>query len=111
MGNDADRQIANMEGEAALPRQNGELAFEAPWEGRAFGMAVAMNEHGLYHWREFRDQLVAEIAAIERAQGPSSYYEQWLASLGKLVIAKGLITAEELEARTEEYASIEHDDA
>ena len=110
MKEDADRQIANMEGEAALPRQNGELVFEAPWEGRAFGIAVAMNEDGLYQWGEFRDQLVAEIAAAEQAQGPSSYYERWLASLGKLAIAKGLISAEELETRTAELASTGHHD-
>ena len=39
----ADRLIANMEGSAALPRKNGELVFEAPWEGRAFGIAVALS--------------------------------------------------------------------
>jgi hypothetical protein len=30
-----------MEGTAALPRQNDELVFNAPWESRALGMAVA----------------------------------------------------------------------
>jgi hypothetical protein len=28
----------------APPRDNGELTFEAPWQGRAFGMAVALQE-------------------------------------------------------------------
>ncbi len=106
----ADRNIANMEDDAALPRKNGELVFEAPWEGRAFGVAVAMNEYGLYEWREFRYNLAEQIALAEQNATPSSYYERWLASLEKLVTAKGLVTTEELDARTEEYASGERDD-
>lgn len=105
MSNASDRDIANMEGTEALPRWNGELVFEAPWEGRAFGLAVAMNELGFYPWREFRGNLVEAISTVDKA-----YYEQWLASLEKLVIAKGFVTFEELEARTAEYASGDRDD-
>jgi len=36
-----ERMIADMEETAALPRQNGELVFNAPWESRAFGMAAS----------------------------------------------------------------------
>lgn len=110
MSTDADRQIANMDGEAALPRSNGELVFQAPWEGRAFGIAVAMNEDGLYSWREFRDRLVEEIAAVGEDATGATYYEQWLASLEKLAIQRGFVTPEEMDARTEEYASGERDD-
>ena len=39
-----DRVVAVMEGAAALPRKNGELVFEEPWQGRVFGMAVALHE-------------------------------------------------------------------
>ena len=110
MSSDADRQITNMEGPEALPRDNGELVFEAPWEGRAFGVAVTMNNGGLYEWREFRDRLVEEIAAAERDGVASTHYERWAASLEKLAVAKGLVTPEELDARTAEYASGERDD-
>ena len=34
-------------GPAAPPRDNGELVFAAPWESRAFGLALALNEAGL----------------------------------------------------------------
>ena len=37
-----------MEAKNALPRENGELVFQAPWEARAFGLAVALNEKDLY---------------------------------------------------------------
>ena len=36
----------SMEGQAALPRKNGELVFDEPWQGRVFGMAVALHERG-----------------------------------------------------------------
>ena len=107
---ETDRQISNMEGVQALPRSNGELVFEAPWEGRAFGVAVRLNEDNRYEWREFVDRLVDEIAVAERDGVDSTYYERWLASLEQLLIAKGFVTAEELGARTEEYRRGERDD-
>jgi nitrile hydratase accessory protein len=110
MSTTPDPRIAIMAGDQALPRKNGELVFQAPWEGRAFGVAVALNDQGQYAWREFRDQLVAEIAAAEAGQSPSTYYERWLAALEKIVLDHGLITPEELDARTTEYVSGERDD-
>lgn len=58
-----DRTIANLDGTTSLPRKNGELVFQAPWEGRAFGLAVALNEKDAYHWNAFRTRLVEQIAA------------------------------------------------
>ena len=82
----------------------------APWEARAFGIAVALNESGVYPWRDFSHALAMEIAAAERDGIPSSYYERWLAAMEKLAMAKGLITPVELEKRTAEYASGVYDD-
>ncbi len=110
MNESPDEQIANMEEGIALPRKNGELVFEAPWEGRAFGMAVALNESGEYKWSEFQSMLVAEIADAEKSNDSSTYYERWLASLEKLLLDKGMLEAKELEVRTTEYASGERDD-
>jgi nitrile hydratase accessory protein len=105
-----DHRIANMDGHIALPRRNGELVFAAPWEARAFGMAVALNESGLYEWRDFSQGLAAQTAAAEQHGLPPSYYERWLATLEKLAIARGLLTPEEIEARTAAYASGAPDD-
>jgi nitrile hydratase accessory protein len=105
-----NQAIGEMDGAAALPRKNGELVFDAPWEGRAFGMAVALNESGIYEWRSFRDQLVDHIATTEARGAESQYYEQWLASLEELAVARGLVTRDELDARTHEYESGERDD-
>src|SRR5438093_867914 len=81
----ADSRIAEMGGAAALPRKSGELVFHDPWERKVFALAVALCEQGLYQWDEFRDRLIAEIAAeaAGNTEDPSSpqpgYYEHWLA--------------------------------
>ena len=110
MTRQADRQISTMEAQIALPRENGELIFQAPWEARAFGLAVALNENDLYEWREFSAELAATIAAAEQNNDPSNYYARWIASLEELVIARGLISREQLDARTAECAAGIHDD-
>ena len=103
-----NQKIATLETQIALPRENGELVFQAPWEARAFGLAVALNEKDLYEWREFSSQLTSEIATAEQNNNPSSYYARWVASLEELLIDRGLISREQLDARTAEYAI--HDD-
>ncbi|MBM3226664.1 MAG: nitrile hydratase accessory protein [Candidatus Tectomicrobia bacterium] len=104
MAEETDPRIANMAEHIALPRQNGELLFQAPWEARAFGIAVALNEAGAYPWRDFSQGLAAETAAAEQpGEAQTSYYERWLTTLATLAITKGLVTPAELEQRIQEY--------
>ena len=102
-----DRSISNMTGDEALPRKNGELVFEEPWEGRAFGLAVAMNEGGIYDWADFRNRLVEETVADEKHGEQTGYYQRWVRALERLALDRGLVTSAELEARTGAYASDE----
>ena len=102
------RQITDMPGEMALPRQNGELVFATPWEVRVFGLAVALQESGVYEWREFSAALAAESARAEQAGDTSTYYERWLLSLEKLLLANGLVTSSEIIHRMASHAA--HDD-
>src|SRR6185436_2989351 len=51
-----NQAVASLDGTAALPRKNGELVFEAPWQGRVFGLAVSLSDREHYVWDEFRDQ-------------------------------------------------------
>ncbi len=110
MAGKIDQRIADMDEQIALPRKNGELVFEVPWEARVFGLAVALHENGLFPWRDFSQGLATEIATADQEGTSSSYYERWLASLEKLVIAKGLMTREEFEAWTAKQAVDEHHD-
>jgi nitrile hydratase accessory protein len=105
-------------GPAAPPRDNGELVFAAPWESRAFGVALALHDSGRMNWEDFRQSLIGEIAAWE-ATHPSgegwNYYECWLRSLERVVSAKGLVGAGDLRARQAQLAARpaghDHDEA
>ena len=65
-----------------LPRRNGELVFEAPWEGRAFGLAAAYVEESGVGWTAFRAHLIAAIADLPAG---TPYYEAWVEALERLV--------------------------
>lgn len=101
----SEQRVEDLGDDLAVPRKNGELVFEAPWEGRVFGMAVAMNDDQCYTWDAFRDRLASEIAAAEEHGDGSPYYERWLASFERLLLDTGVLTAEELDARTAEFAT------
>ena len=100
---EVDREVADLKGPAALPRRNGELVFNRPWEGRAFGMAVALRSSRPYPWRAFQDRLEGEIAAAGPSDDGSRYYERWVAAFERLLVDEGLVGAEELERRVREY--------
>jgi nitrile hydratase accessory protein len=105
-----DRVVAAMAGASALPRKNGELVFDEPWQGRVFGMAVALHERGLYDWEEFRQTLIARIAGVQARGGPFAYYEIWLATFEDLLARKGLVTSEELDETTYQFEFGERDE-
>ena len=64
-----------------LPRQNGELVFEAPWQGRVLAMAVAVVDALDLEWDDFRRRLIAAIA--DDPDRP--YYESWTLALEGVV--------------------------
>ena len=71
-----------------LPRDNGELVFEEPWQGRALGMAVVVLDRLEVPWEEFRRHLVAAIAAHGTPDDESTataYYAAWLDALEGLL--------------------------
>ncbi len=83
--------------ETALPRDNGELVFEEPWQGRALGMGVVALERSGASWAEFRRHLAAAIATRPAAAGESAataYYACWLDALETLLSERGLIDPE-----------------
>jgi hypothetical protein len=72
---------AALDGATALPRDNGELVFEEPWQGRALGLGVAVMERYAIPHAEFRDHLASAIASRSDRAGESAataYYACWL---------------------------------
>lgn len=99
-----DRPIAD---EPTLPRRNGELVFDTPWESRAFGLAVALHEAGLVEWEEFRARLIDEIRTWERARPGEerwSYYERWHDALERLLVESGVVTVDEIAREADAIA-------
>ena len=88
--------VALMDGVSALPRDNGELVFSAPWEGRALAIAVALVEQLDLPWDEFRQRLIDAVA--EAPHRP--YYESWAVALEHFVVGLGLTTDAALDAAT-----------
>jgi nitrile hydratase accessory protein len=104
--------------EPSLPRRNGELVFDAPWQSRAFSVAVALAESGVWDWDAFRTRLIDEIGAWTGAGGDApegdwDYYAHWLAALERVLLESRVLTAAELDAeqrRLAHEAAHEHDD-
>jgi nitrile hydratase accessory protein len=90
----------------SLPRSNGELVFEEPWESRAFGMAAALADFGVFSWADFQDGLIKAIAEEDNAAGEEArkyrYYERWLAVLESLIVERRLVALQEIDKRATE---------
>jgi len=89
-----------------IPRDQDGPVFREPWEAQAFAMALALHARGLFAWTEWAQMLAKEI---KRAQGSGdadtgqTYYRHWVATLEKLVAAKGVATSETLHRYREAW--------
>jgi nitrile hydratase accessory protein len=76
-----------------VPRDDDGPVFRAPWEAEAFALAVSLNARGLFTWKEWAAMLGEEIKKAQAAGDPDTgetYYHHWLATLERIVAAKGL---------------------
>ena len=87
--------MGGMHGMGPVCRETGEPVFHEAWEGRVFALSFAVRA-----WRKWNiDAGRYEIELIPPADYlRMSYYERWLARLVQLMIKKGLVTREEVEA-------------
>ena len=82
-----------------IPRDDHGPVFRAPWEGQAFAIALALHERGMFTWSEWAATLGEEIKRAQAAGDAgtgATYYLHWLAALERLVVQKGLTSAEGL---------------
>ena len=87
---DVDRALALS---APLPRRNGELVFEEPWQGRALGMTVVALERASIPWSEFAKRLAGAVR--QHGYDPdepaaAAYYAAWLDALEATLRGAGL---------------------
>lgn len=94
-------------------RRDDEPVFEAPWQARAFAVAVQLTERGEgdLPWESFQERLVAEIEAdgddVEATE--DVYYEQWLRALERLLVEEGFVSEDELTERAHEFEAGDRD--
>jgi nitrile hydratase len=86
--------MGGMHGMGPIQPEPHEPVFHARWEGRVFAMVRAMGA-----WRKWN----IDASRFQRELIPPadylrmSYYEKWLAGLVELMIARGLLTREEMQ--------------
>jgi hypothetical protein len=88
---DVDAAIAQS---APLPRDNGQLVFEEPWQGRALGMGVATLERLGLGWIDFRPYLVSAIDRYRprpEESAASAYYAAFIAALEELLRERRIV--------------------
>ena len=88
----------------SIPRDADGPVFQEPWQAQAFAMALALQDRGVFAWGDWADMLGEEIRKAQAAGDPdtgATYYRHWLATLERMVTAKGLTSPETL-ARTYE---------
>lgn len=77
-------------------RLDPEHVFSAPWEARAFAIALKLYESGHFTWDEFRDRLIAEVRASDRIRASDGtadhgeYYDHFLHALERILAERGI---------------------
>ena len=101
--------------DAQMPRDAEGPVFEEAWQAEAFALTVRLHEQGCFTWNEWAATLAAVLREVrERGETDdgSRYYHHWLAALERLVTAKRVVSADELDRRkvawTQAYLSTPH---
>jgi nitrile hydratase accessory protein len=74
----------------------GDPVFAEPWEAKAFALAVALQQQGVFsatEWAEALGQRIREAQALGDPDHGATYYRHWLRALEGLVVSKGLVSA------------------
>lgn len=88
--------LGGMHGMGPVAPEANEPVFHEEWERRMFGLMIATFAGGHYNVDEFRHG-IERMDPAEYLE--SSYYEHWLHTVERLLVEKGVITREELDAK------------
>ena len=102
VGMNGVHDMGGMHGFGPIEIEADEPVFHEDWEGRVYGIVTGIREehdvYGPYGSRHYIENIPpARYLA-------SSYYEKWMLALEAALLNKGLLTAEELDARTRSFA-------
>ena len=85
--------MGGVPGYGRVEPEEDEPVFHGEWEGRIFGLVVSVRD-GLSRPR---------LESLDPDEYLSGYYQRWMLALERGLIERGLLSAEELEARTEYF--------
>jgi nitrile hydratase len=85
--------MGGMQNFGRVPYEKDEPVFHAPWEGRLFGIVQSLRAIGKWNIDTHRHQ-IESIPPAEYLR--LSYYEKWLRAYEELLVAHGMVTADEL---------------
>jgi nitrile hydratase subunit beta len=92
--------VGGMDGLGEIIREENEPLFHKDWERTAFGLLFGTAGQGMLNLDEFRH-------GIERMNPvdylTSGYYGHWVATIATNLVEKGILEADELEARTQTF--------
>ena len=80
---------------APEPGHFDEPSFDEPWQAQVFALAVALNRRGLFDW----GQWVRAVAA----QPKGAAYEDWLGALEKILVDRGVVSADGLHRLADDW--------
>jgi nitrile hydratase accessory protein len=94
--------LARFAADERLPRDEEGPVFEEAWQAEAFALTVRLHEAGCFTWNEWAATLAAVLREVRDRGEPddgSHYYDHWLTALERLVTAKQVVAASDLERR------------
>src|SRR2546423_13031862 len=93
---DGVHDLGGMHGFGPVAREDNEPVFHARWEGTVYAINRMAMGVGLYNIDEMRHG-IERLPPAEYLR--STYYERWLATIERNLVEKGVLSAEEIEAR------------
>jgi nitrile hydratase beta subunit len=93
---DGIHDLGGMHGMGPINPEPSEPVFHEEWERRMFGVMMATFAGGHFNVDQFRHG-IERMDPIEYLR--TSYYEHWLHALETLLVERGVIKREDLEAK------------
>jgi nitrile hydratase accessory protein len=73
-------------------------------------MAVALNEADLFHWEEFKQELISRVSDAELNEEKFDYFHIWLATFEHILRQKGIVSPDELKETAFQFEFGERDE-